>query len=89
LCRTLPLPSWVVEDRDRLARFGVEHLEATLSASGRRLVVLDRAETTSDLVGDVTEVLASMCARLYGRWAGKIRAARAVAVAAGEAAECR
>ena len=27
----------VVEHRDRLARFGVEHLEAALAASGRRL----------------------------------------------------
>ncbi|WP_328663368.1 IS607 family transposase [Streptomyces sp. NBC_00328] len=77
----------VVEHRDRLARFGVEHLEAALSASGRRMVVLDPAETADDLVRDVTEVLTSMCARLYGQRAAKTRAARAVAVATGEAAE--
>ncbi|MFF4260437.1 IS607 family transposase, partial [Streptomyces sp. NPDC001663] len=76
----------VVEHRDRLARFGVEHLEAVLSASGRRLVVLDPAERADDLVRDITEVLTSMCARLYGRRAAKMRAARAVAVAMGEAA---
>ncbi|MFJ3975386.1 IS607 family transposase [Streptomyces sp. NPDC090021] len=74
----------VVEHRDRLARFGVEHLEAVLSASGRRLVVLDPTETADDLVGDITEVLTSMCAPLYGRRAAKNRAARAVAVATGE-----
>ncbi|MFE0673413.1 IS607 family transposase [Streptomyces sp. NPDC058867] len=74
----------VVEHRDRLARFGVEHLEAVLSASGRRLVVLDPTETADDLVRDITEVLTSMCARLYGRRAAKNRAARAVAVATGE-----
>lgn len=74
----------VVEHRDRLARFGVEHLEAALSASGRRLVVLDPAETTDDLVRDITEVLTSMCARLYGRRAAKNRAARAVAAATSE-----
>ncbi|MCF4139644.1 IS607 family transposase [Streptomyces sp. Tue 6430] len=77
----------VVEHRDRLARFGVEHLEAVLTASGRRLVVLDPAETTDDLVRDITEVLTSMCARLYGRRAAKNRATRAVAVATAEAAE--
>ncbi|WP_405655889.1 IS607 family transposase [Streptomyces sp. NBC_01386] len=77
----------VVEHRDRLARFGVEHLEAVLSASGRRLVVLDPTESADDLVRDVTEVLTSMCARLYGRRGAKNRAARAVAVATGEAAE--
>lgn len=73
----------VVEHRDRLARFGVGHLEAVLSGSGRRLVVLDPVETADDLVRDITEVLTSMCARLYGRRAAKNRAARAVAVATG------
>ncbi|MCX5377952.1 IS607 family transposase [Streptomyces sp. NBC_00091] len=72
-----------IEHRDRLARFGVEHLEAALSATGRRLVVLDAAETADDLVRDITEVLTSMCARLYGRRSAKNRAARAVAVATG------
>jgi putative resolvase len=74
----------VVEHRDRLAWFGVEHLEAVLSASGRRLVILDPAETADDLVRDITEVLTSMCARLYGRRAAKNRAAHAVAVATGK-----
>ncbi|AXG55659.1 resolvase, n terminal domain [Streptomyces lincolnensis] len=77
----------VVEHRDRLALFGVEHLEAVLIASGRRLVVLDPTETADVLVRDITEVLTSMCARLYGRRAAENRAARAVAVATGEAAE--
>ncbi len=77
----------VVEHRDRLARFGVEHIEAVLSASGRRLVVLDPAETADDLVRDVIEVLTSLCVRLYGRRAvAKDRAVRAVAVATGEVA---
>jgi putative resolvase len=74
----------VVEHRDRLARFGVEHLEAALSASGRRLIVLDAEETTSDLVRDVTDVLTSMCARLYGQRSAKNRAARAIAAATGD-----
>ncbi|MGI5135763.1 MULTISPECIES: IS607 family transposase [unclassified Streptomyces] len=77
----------VVEHRDRLARFGVEHLEAALSASGRQLLVLEAPETTDDLVRDITEVLTWMCAPLYGRRAAKNRAERAVAVAVGEAGE--
>ncbi|MER5220009.1 IS607 family transposase [Streptomyces flaveus] len=76
----------VVEHRDRLARFGVEHLEAALSASGRRLVVLDPQESTDDLVRDITEVLTSMCARRYGRRAARNLAAHAAAVMTGEAA---
>jgi putative resolvase len=68
----------VVEHRDRLARFGVEHLEAALSAQGRRIVVADAGETTDDLVRDMVEVLTSMCARLYGRGGARNRAMRAV-----------
>src|SRR5918992_1177234 len=49
----------VVEHRDRLARFGVEYLEAALSAQGRRLVVVDPAEANDDLVRDMIEVLTS------------------------------
>jgi putative resolvase len=74
----------VVEHRDRLTRFGFEHLAANLAASGRRIVVLDVSETTDDLVRGVTEVLTSLCARLYGRRSASRRAAKAVAVAAEE-----
>ena len=73
----------VVEHRDRLARFGVEHLESALTATGRRLVVLDPKETDNDLVQDMTEVLTLLCARLYGQRSAKRRAARAVAAATG------
>jgi len=33
----------VVEHRDRLARFGVEHLDAALAAQGRRVLAADPA----------------------------------------------
>ena len=68
----------VVEHRDRLARFGVEYLEAALSAQGRRIVVADSGEADDDLVRDMIEVLTSMCARLYGRRGARNRAMRAV-----------
>lgn len=68
----------VVEHRDRLARFGVEHLEAALAAQGRRIVVTDPEETTDDLVRDMVDILTSFCARLYGRRGARNRAMRAV-----------
>jgi putative resolvase len=70
-----------VEHRDRITRFGFEHLAASMSACGRRIVVLDATETRDDVVRDVTEVLTSLCARLYGRRSASRRAAKAVAVA--------
>lgn len=57
----------VVEHRDRLGRFGVEHLNCALQATGRRVVVLDDTELADDLVSDMTEILTSFCVRLYGR----------------------
>jgi putative resolvase len=71
----------IVEHRDRLARLGVEHLEAALSAQGRRILVADQGETTDDLVRDMIEVLTAMCARLYGRRGARNRAMRAVTAA--------
>ena len=71
----------VVEHRDRLARFGVEHLEAALSAHGRKVVVTGPGETADDLVRDMIEVRTSMCARRYGRRGARNRAPRAVTAA--------
>ena len=72
----------VVEHRDRLARFGSECIEAALQACGRKLVVVDDTEMRDDLVQDMIAVLASFCARLYGRRAAKNRAEKALAAAA-------
>jgi hypothetical protein len=74
----------VVEHRDRFARFGAEYVEAALSAQGRRLLVADPSEVDDDLVRDVTEILTSLCARLYGRRAAANRARRAVEAATGD-----
>jgi putative resolvase len=70
----------VVEHRDRLARFGVEHLEAALGAASRRLVVAEAGEMDDDddLVRDMTELLTSFCARLYGRRGARNRADKAL-----------
>jgi putative resolvase len=77
----------VVEHRDRLARFGVEHLEARLAAQGRRIVVADPGESTDDLVREVIEVLTSMCARLYGDRGARNRAMRAITATKGDPGE--
>ena len=72
----------VVEHRDRLARFGFEMVEAALGGGGGEVVVVEEGEVEDDLVRDVTEVLTSMCARLYGRRSAARRAERALAAAA-------
>lgn len=74
----------VVEHKDRLGRMNVELIEAALSATGRRLVVLDDGEVEDDLVRDMAEVLTSFCARLYGRRSAKNRARKALEAAAAD-----
>lgn len=74
----------VVEHRDRLGRMNTELVEAALAATGRRLVVLDPGEVDDDLVGDLVEVLTSLCARLYGRRSARNRAHKALDAAAGD-----
>lgn len=81
LLRDPAVTTIVVEHRDRFARFGAEYVEAALTAQGRRLLVVDPAEVDDDLVRDVTEILTSLCARLYGRRAAANRARRAVEAA--------
>ncbi|MFC4466565.1 IS607 family transposase [Streptomyces xiangluensis] len=72
----------VVEHKDRLGRMNVELVEAALAAHGRSLVVLDEGEAGDDLVRDITEVLTSFCACLYGRRSASNRARRALEAAA-------
>ncbi len=71
----------IVEHRDRLARFGVDAIKAALDAQGRRLLVVDPAETSDDLGRDMIEVLTLFCARLYGRRGARSRATAAVKAA--------
>ena len=69
----------VAPHRDRFARFGAPSVQAALSVSGRRLLVVDAGEVDEDLVGDVAEILTPLGARLYGRGAAASRVARALA----------
>ena len=71
----------VAEHRGRVCRFGFEYVEAALSAHGRRLLVVDDGEAADVLERDMTEVLTSLCARLYGRRGAAKRAAAALRAA--------
>ena len=71
----------VVEHRVRLARFGFEMVDALLRSRGGGVVVVEEREVDDDLVRDMTDVLTSLCARLYGRRSARRRAERAMAEA--------
>ncbi len=71
----------IAEHRDRFARFGAEYVAGALDAENRRMVVVDDAEVDDDLVRDMTEIMTSLCARLYGRRSVAHRAGKAVETA--------
>jgi putative resolvase len=68
----------VIEYRDRLTRSNFKLLESALAAQGREIIVVDKDELKDDLVRDMTEVLTSYCARLYGARGAKNRAQKAL-----------
>ncbi len=68
----------LVEHRERLARFGVEYLEAALGSVGRHIIVMDDTELEDDLTRDMIDVLTSFCARLYGKRSARSRASKLV-----------
>ena len=58
----------VVEHKDRATRFGFRYLEVLLSQSGRSIEVANLAENDrEDLLQDLSSIVYSMCARLYGQ----------------------
>lgn len=58
----------VIEHKDRATRFGFRYLETLLRAQGRRIEVVNAAEnSTEDLLADLTAIIYSFCARLYGQ----------------------
>lgn len=73
--------SIIVEHRDRLARMNAGLVESALKAQGRRVIVVDDTELDDDLARDMTEVLTSFCARLYGRRAARHKAEAALRAA--------
>jgi putative resolvase len=64
----------VVENRDRLTRFGSHYIETLLQAQGRHLEMLFPGDTGDELVDDFVAVITSMAARIYGRRQSKRRA---------------
>jgi predicted site-specific integrase-resolvase len=58
----------VVEHKDRATRFGFRYLETLLKAQDRSIEVVNQAEnSTEDLLADLTAIIYSLCARLYGQ----------------------
>ena len=71
----------IVEHRERLCRFGLEYVDPALAGPRARVLAVEGGEIEDDLVRDVTGVMTSLCARLYGKRPARRRAERAAAAA--------
>ena len=58
----------VVEHRDRLTRFGFHYIDALFTVQGCTIEVVNPAQNdTEELLADLTSIIYSFCARLYGQ----------------------
>ena len=66
----------IVENKDRLTRFGFNYIKNLLEMQGREIVVMNETETNTekDLMQDLVSVITSFCCRLYGLRRGQNKA---------------
>ena len=57
----------IVEHKDRLTRFGFNHIELLLNGMGKHIEVINVAEDKDDLIQDFISIITSFSARIYGR----------------------
>lgn len=70
----------VVEHQDRLTRFGFRYIETLLQGQGRQIEVVNQTDNeTEDLLTDLTSIIYSSCARLYGQRRAKRKTEKIVA----------
>ncbi len=70
----------VVEHQDRATRFGFRYLDTLLRSQGRAIEVVNLAENgQEDLLADLTSILYSFTARLYGQRRAKRKTERIIA----------
>ncbi len=68
LLADLDIGTIVIEHKDRATRFGFRYLETLLKTQRRSIEVVNQAENgTEDLLADLTAIIYSFCARLYGQ----------------------
>lgn len=65
----------IVENKDRLTRFGFEYIERLLKKQQCEIIVMNRdEENEADLLKDFVSIITSFCCRLYGLRRGQNKA---------------
>jgi predicted site-specific integrase-resolvase len=72
----LPPCRLVVENKDRLTRFGFAYLEKLLTKAGWEVIIINEIESDEqDLMTDLISIITSFCCRFYGLRRGHKKAA--------------
>ena len=70
----LPPGRLVVENKDRLTRFGFNYIKLLLTKMGWEVVVINQIETDQeDIMKDLISVITSFCCRIYGLRRGQAK----------------
>jgi len=57
----------IIENKDRLTRFGFNYLNLLLKLAGKQIIVINNSnEDKQDLINDLVSIIYSFSARLYG-----------------------
>lgn len=63
----LSLPYIIVENKDRLTRFGFNYIKTLYKRLGTEIIVINNTEDDKqDLMKDLISIITSFCGRLYG-----------------------
>ncbi len=71
----------IIENKDRLTRFGFNYLERLLLKNNCEIIVMNRnEENETDLMKDLVSIITSFCCRLYGMRRGlkKVKATKEI-----------
>lgn len=67
----------VVENKDRLTRFGFEYISRLLEKQEIEIIVMNESESDEqDLIKDLVSIITSFCCRIYGLRRGQNKARR-------------
>jgi putative resolvase len=70
LIKLLNDDSWntlIIENKDRLTRFGFNYIETLLNKQGKKIIVINKSnEDKADLMQDLISIIYSFSARIYG-----------------------
>lgn len=68
----------IVENKDRLTRFGFEFLERYCKDRGCEIVVINPSEVKEDLVKDMIDIIVCFSSKLYGKRTSRNKATKIV-----------